>query len=470
MDDIAVCLITIDNYDEVMDTMEDSRGPLLLARIGGHLNSMAQRSGGILQKFEKDRYLFILTHKALEEIKAGDFEILKQVREIDLGNKLPVTLSIGVGMNGGSLAKTMGYARTAIDLALGRGGDQALIKDGERYMYYGGNSREVVANTRVLARVKAYALKELIDGASNMVVMGHKNPDLDCIGSALGVYRIAQSQGKQCNVLLNGVCAGIELLYERLERGYRDEIFVTTAEAQALMNDGTLLIIVDCHRTTLLEAGELLDCAGHTVVFDHHRKSTEYIVNPVLSYHDPHASSTSELITEMIQYLGPVKLSAVEADALLAGINVDTKNFAVKTGAKTLEAAAFLHRNGADSLRVRMLFRYDMKFYKAKAAVVNNAEIIDGRTAISVCPPDTENAVLAAAQSADELLNISGIEAAYVLCDEGDLVSISARSLGDINVQRKMERLGGGGHQLVAGAQLKDVSIDEAMRRLKEIL
>ena len=461
-------LIYIDNYEEVIESIDESRVPILTALIEKRLNDFAVKTGGIVKKFEKDRFVFMLSRKSLEELKDKKFEILNEIKELRSGEHIPVTLSIGIGISDDSLDDAMKNARTAIDLALGRGGDQVLIKEGEKYLFYGGKSGEISHNARIRARVKADALKELMADSSNIYVMGHKNGDLDSLGSSIGIYAIARDVGKDCQIVIDNVSVGIKRLYQRIqEKNNYDEMFVSGAEALEKITDKTLVVIMDTHRQSMVENVQVLEKAKKVVVFDHHRKSTDFIENAVLIYHEPYASSTAELVTEMIQYIG-VKLKNLEADALLSGITVDTKNFAVKTGAITFEAAAFLRRNGADSVRVRLLFQNDLDAYKAKAVAVKDAEIYHDSIAISVCPSNVENSMLTAAQAADDLLNITGIKASVVLCEQGDIVHLSARSFGDINVQVIMEKLGGGGHLGVAGAQLRDTNIESARLLLKE--
>ena len=461
-------LIYIDNYEEVIESIDESRVPILTALIEKRLNDFAAKTGGIIKKFEKDRFVFMLSRKSLEELKEKKFEILNEIKELRSGEHIPVTLSIGIGISDDSLDDAMKNARTAIDLALGRGGDQVLIKEGEKYLFYGGKSGEISHNARIRARVKADALKELMADSSNIYVMGHKNGDLDSLGSSIGIYAIARDVGKDCQIVIDNVSVGIKRLYQRIqEKNNYDEMFVSGAEALEKITDKTLVVIMDTHRQSMVENVQVLEKAKKVVVFDHHRKSTDFIENAVLIYHEPYASSTAELVTEMIQYIG-VKLKNLEADALLSGITVDTKNFAVKTGAITFEAAAFLRRNGADSVRVRLLFQNDLDAYKAKAVAVKDAEIYHDSIAISVCPSNVENSMLTAAQAADDLLNITGIKASVVLCEQGDIVHLSARSFGDINVQVIMEKLGGGGHLGVAGAQLRDTNIESARLLLKE--
>ena len=472
---MAVSLIFIDNYDEVLHELEEVRRPLLIALIDRKINAMAQQADAIIRKFEKDKYLFIFTQDKLEYFKEKKFDILTQIREIDMGNKIPFTLSIGIGTGSETLAQAMEYARSAIDLALGRGGDQALIREGDKYIFFGGHAQEVSSNARVRARVKAYAFSELLLESDNVIVLGHKNIDLDCLGSAVGVHKIVTAMGRECHIVLGNVTSSIRFLHERLlaEKGCSENVFISAAQALEHIGPRSLIVIVDTHRPSIIEGNELLahPSAKRVVLFDHHRKATESVDNPVLAYHEPYASSTSELITEMIQYIkADVRLRPVEADALLAGITVDTKNFSIKTGAKTFEAAAYLRRNGADSVRVKLLFQSDIASFKAKAETVSNAEIYLDNIAIAVSTSDVENPTLLAAQTSDELLNIHGIQASFVLCANDGVIYISARSLGSLNVQVIVEKLGGGGHQTVAGAQIRGKSIDETEEALKQVI
>jgi len=472
---LAVGLIFIDNYDDVLNELEEVRRPLMLALIDRKLSAMSQQAEGILRKFEKDKYLFLLTQDKLEFLKEKRFDILTQIREIDMGNTIPFTLSIGIGVGGETLAASMEHARAAIDLALGRGGDQALIRDGEQYTFYGGRAQEVSSNGRVRARVKAYAFSELLTESDNVIVLGHKNIDLDCLGSAIGVHKIVTALGRECNIVLGEVTSSIRFLHDRLtqDKEFRDKLFVSAQDAIPLLKPRSLIVVVDTHRPSIIEGRELLDHPNgkRIVLFDHHRKATESIDNPILTYHEPYASSTSELITEMIQYVrAEIRLRPVEADALLAGITVDTKNFSIKTGAKTFEAAAYLRRNGADSVRVKLLFQNDLASYKAKAETICNAEIYHSNIAIALSVSAVENPTLLAAQASDELLNIQGVQASFVLCMNDGVVYISARSLGSLNVQMIVEKLGGGGHQTVAGVQLPGKSIDEAEEALKQAI
>ncbi len=467
---VAVGLIFIDNYTDVLDDVEDVKHPLLTALIDRKINSMAYNIGGIVKKFEKDKYIFIFSQDKLAHLKESKFPILDKIREIDMGNKLPVTLSIGIGLNGKTLNQSMEYARAAIDLALSRGGDQVLIKDIDNYSFFGGNSTELNINTRVRARVKAFALTDLIQECSNVIIMGHKNSDMDCIGSEIGLYKIVQSVGKECSIVLNKITSSISSFFDRIinETDYAETAFINSDEALKKIRENTLLIIVDTHKQSICEFPELIDKAPKIVVFDHHRKSTEFIHNAVLTYHEPYASSTCELITEMFLYMNKdIALSNVEADGLLAGITVDTKNFAFKTGTKTFEAAAYLKRKGADTIRVRMLFQNSIEYYALKAKVIEGMETFNRNMAIAVSEPNVENPTLLAAQVSDELLNIKGIEASFVLCQNENKISISARSLGKINVQLIMEKMGGGGHQTVSAVQLNEFDMKIAIASLK---
>ncbi len=468
----VVCMILVDNYDDVLDSIDENRLPILSALIDRKLHQLAVNYDGFVKKLEKDRYVFLLSKGNLEKCKDKKFEPFQEIKEISVGEHIPVTFSIGIGIGNGSLAEAMQNAKAAIDLALGRGGDQVLIKDGEKYLFYGGKSGEIQRNARIRARVKADALMELMADAADILVMGHKQADLDSLGSCIGIYAMAKSVDKKCNIIMDKMSKGVERLCEKMdESGKFGGVIINGIDAMRMMSDKTLVVIVDTHRETMVDSPQVLMAAKKIVVFDHHRKSTDYIDQAVLMYHEPYASSTSELITEMIQHMDKkVKLNHIEADALLAGITVDTKNFCVKTGAMTFESAAFLRRNGADSIRVRLLFQNDMDAYKAKATAVRDAELFRKHIAISVCPSDVENSTLIAAQAADDLMNVTGIKASFVCCKVEDTIYVSARSFGEINVQRVMEKLGGGGHLTVSGAQLVGCSTDEAKEKIRNAI
>ena len=468
----VVGMLFLDNFEEVVDTLPEDRQPLLSAVVDRKLTQFATDTNGVMRKLEKDRYIYLVSKGDLEVLKEKKFDIMQTIREMSVGEHMPMTMSMGIGIGGGSLEEAMQSAKAALDLALGRGGDQVLIKEGEKYLFYGAKAGEVGRNSRIRARVKADALWELMGASSSILVMGHRNADLDSRGSCMGICAIARAMDKKCRIVMSDVGVGVKHLYANMaENGHYETAIVKEAEALKMMDDKTLVIVVDTHRSGLIESRAVLEAAKKIVLFDHHRKSPDAIDNAVLTYHEAYASSTSELITEMIQHIGKkVKLKSIEADALLAGITVDTKNFAVKTGAITFETAGFLRRNGADSIRVRLLFQNDIESYKAKATAVKDAELFRGCIAISVCPSNVDDSMLVAAQTADDLMNVTGIKASFVCTKVGDLVYVSARSFGDINVQRIMEKLGGGGHFTVSGAQLRDCTTEEAKDMIRKAI
>lgn len=468
----VIGMVFLDNYEEVQETLAEDRQPLLSAVVDRKLTQFATDANGVMRKLEKDRYIFLISKGDLEAIKETKFDIMNVIREMSVGEHMPMTMSMGIGIGGGSLEEAMQSAKEALDLALGRGGDQVLIKEKEKYLFYGAKAGEVGRNSRIRARVKADALWELMGGASSILVMGHRNADLDSLGSCMGICAIARAMDKKCRIVMNDVGIGIKHLYEKMaENGHYEAALIKEKDALKEMDDKTLVIVVDTHRSGIVESPQVLERAKKIVLFDHHRKSPDAIDNAVLTYHEAYASSTAELITEMIQHIGKkIKLKPIEADALLAGITVDTKNFAVKTGAITFETAGFLRRNGADSIRVRMLFQNDIESYKAKATAVRDAELFHGNMAISICPSNVENSILIAAQAADDLMNVTGIKASFVCTKVDGLVYVSARSFGDINVQRIMEKLGGGGHFTVSGAQLKDCTEEQAKDMIRKAI
>lgn len=466
---VAVGLIIIDNYDDLMQSMEDPNRPQMLAEIEKKVTQWVSFTGGIIKKFERDKYLFIFEHKYLVEFEEKKFDVLDTVKEINIGNKIPVTLSMGFGINGNSLVDNFYAAAASIDIALGRGGDQVVVKNGDTFSFFGGKTREHEKRTRVKARVIAYALRELIDQSVSVMIMGHENGDIDSLGASLGLYRIVKNRGKDAFIIIDRSNATIDNLVNKLSKNTEYEaLFMTRAQAIEKINKKTLLIVVDTHKPSFTECPELLKYTDQIVVIDHHRKGADFIQDAVLTYQETYASSTCELVTEILQYVEEkIKLKPVEAEALYAGIVVDTKNFTFKTGVRTFEAASFLRRQGVDTISVKQLFQNDLHTYTTISNVVKDAEIINDNIAISVCPPNTRNAQLIAAQAADQLLSLSGLVAAFVLCSLNNEVAISGRSLGDINVQVILEKLGGGGHLTVAGAQIHGVSIEDAKEKLK---
>lgn len=466
---VMVGLLMLDNYAEVQENMEEMRLPHLMAIIERKINDYFSSCGGLTVRVEKDKYYFVANKAALDKMMGDKFRVVDQIYTIDMGN-IPVTLSIGIGMNAKTINEDLAYARGALDLALGRGGNQIVVKESEdKYRFFGGDGSEVSRTSKVRARVKAYGLVELIMSSSDVMIMGHKNPDLDSLGSAAGILEIAKFYGKKCKIILNKVNSSIRALYTRMvnELEYGD-VFINSEEAINTIRRRTLLIIVDTHRPFLCECPEILDRTGKKVLFDHHRKCTGAIDNCALVYHEAYASSTCELVTEMIMYIKGIRLPRTIVEGLLAGITVDTKNFAFKTGIKTFEASAYLKRQGADTISVRRLFKSSFDEYLAVSEVVRNAEIFNGNMAISILKQTGDNPILLIAMAADELLKIDKIEVSYVLCEFEGRVCISARSLGKVNVQKLMEKLGGGGHQAGAAAQIPNCTLDEAITLLKQ--
>ena len=468
----TVGLIVIDNYDDLMQSLEDSKRPQMMAEIEKSIAGWLAHTGGILKKFERDKFLCLFAFKYLKELEEKKFEILETVKEINFGNKIPVTLSIGMGINAPTILENMQNANASIDIALGRGGDHVVIKDGDNFRFFGGRTRELEKRTRVKARVIAYALRGLIDQAPSVLIMGHENADIDCLGAALGIYRIVKSRDKRVNIVLNHSNPNIDAVLNKLgkEPEYSN-VFVGRNEALDIITKKTLLIVLDTHRPSFTETPELLKMTDQIVIIDHHRRGADYIQDVVLSYHETYASSTCELVTELMQYLEEkIRLTSIETEALYAGIVVDTKNFIFKTGVRTFEAASYLRRQGVDTVSVKQLFQNDLKTYITISNIVKDAEVVYDNIAISICPSNIKNAQLIAAQAADQLLSLSGLIAAFVLSSKEGEIIISGRSLGEINVQMILEKLGGGGHMTVAGAQLENVTIEEARERLKNAI
>lgn len=469
---VLLGLLVLDNYAEVQENMEEVRHPHTMAVADRKINEYFGMLGGIIRKFEKDKYLFVLKREQLETLKENKFSIAEVIDKIDTGT-VHMSMSMGIGINGTSLAQSMEFARGAVDLALARGGCQVVVKEGEdKYQFIGGNGREISKNTGVRARIKAYGLAELLSTCTDVIIMGHKTPDLDSLGSAAGMYAICRFFGRNCHIVLNAVNSSIQALYSRLiDDSKYNNVFINSETALKIFKKRTLIIVLDTHKKSLCECPELVDKANKLVVIDHHRKSPDAIEGYSLTYHESFASSASELVTEMLMYMNkPIHLSRTEAEGLLAGITVDTKNFAFKTGSMTFEAAAYLKKQGADTIAVRRLFQSTLKTYTAKAEVVCNAEIFNENMAISILKSRCDNPIVLIAQAADELLSIQGIEVSFVLNEMDSIIYISARSLGNVNVQWIMERMGGGGHLTGAAVQLKDKTMDEAIEMLHKTI
>ena len=467
-------LIYLDNYDEALDSVEEVRRSLLVALIDRKITKYISNYDGIVKKFETDKYFIVIKNKYLKELQANRCSLLEEVKAVNIGNEMSVTLSIGIGINGGSYQQDYEFSRIAIELALGRGGDQAVVKENDKISYYGGKSQQMEKNTRVKARVKAQALREFIENSEEVVVMGHKITDIDSLGSAVGIYRAAKMLDKKAHIVLGDINSSIRPWVNmfRNSRDFDEDMFITHEQAEAIVNPQTVLVVVDTNRPSLCECESLLNMTKVIVILDHHRRSSDVIENAVLSYIEPFASSACEMVAEILQYFtDDVRLKTVEADCIYAGIIVDTNNFVAKTGVRTFEAAAFLRRSGADVTRVRKLFRDDITSYRARAEAVRRAEIFMHEYAISRCPSENlESPTVVGAQAANELLNIVGIKASFVLTEFQGKIYFSARAIDEVNVQIIMERLGGGGHQNIAGAQLSDVTMSEAINKLKEVL
>lgn len=465
-------LIYLDNYEEALDTVEEVRRSLLVALVDRKINKYIGAFGGIVKKLEKDKYFIAIQEKDLPVMRENKFEILQDVKTVNIGNEMAVTLSIGLGLSGGSFSENYDYARIAIDLALARGGDQVVIKEGENISYFGGKTQQVEKSTRVKARVKAHALREFIESRDKVIVMGHKLGDMDSFGASVGIYRAAKALGKRAYIVVNEVTTSVRPLRDCFvdNPAYEQDMFLTSEQAQEMIDRNTVLVVVDTNRKSYTECPELLGRTSTIVVLDHHRQTNEQIENAVLSYIEPYASSACEMVAEILQYFDEgLKIKAVEADCLYAGIILDTDNFMQKTGVRTFEAAAFLRRCGADVTRVRKMFRNGMAEYKARAEAVRHAEVYHG-FAISVCPNENlESPTIVGAQAANELLNIVGVKASIVLTSYQHRTYISARSIDEVNVQVLMERMGGGGHMNVAGAQL-DCGVEEASEIVKHTI
>ena len=470
----VVGLIYLDNYDEALESVEAVRRSLLAALIDRKITKYIDRMEGIVKKLEKDKYFFVIQQKYTDELRDNRFSILEDVKTVNIGNDMAVTLSIGIGMNGGTYLQNYDYARAAIDMALGRGGDQAVVKDADRIRYYGGKSQQVEKTTRVKARVKAHAMRELMDTKDKILVMGHRIGDMDCFGAAVGIWRIAQAFNKKSRIVVNDVNSSVRPIMAKFRGNpdYPEDLFTTAEEAAEWADSNTMLVVVDVNRPSITEAPDLLKKISTIVVLDHHRQSAELIQNATLSYVEPYASSACEMVAEILQYIGDgIRVKPLEADAMYAGIMIDTHNFMNQAGVRTFEAAAFLRRNGADVVRVRKLLRDKPEDYRAKAAAIQNMEIYKGAYAISECPADgLESPTVVGAQAANEMLDITGIKASFVITQINDTVFYSARSIDEVNVQVMMEKLGGGGHRTIAGAQVKEISTAEARDRLKALI
>ena len=465
----CIGIITIDNYEEMVQILPAEKRTLILAEIEKNIYDWVNEIGGLVVKTDRNTsYLYFLEQKELEKIKEDKFEILDKIKEIDTDEMISLTLSIAISNEGETDNEKYKSARVAMDVVLGRGGDQAVIRENDKYTFFGGRSLEVEKRTRVKARTVARALEQMIEEASNVIAMGHTNADIDSMGSALGIYSLAKSLNKEAYIVNNTVGLSVDNFIDALneDEQYKNALLNKTEALNKITKD-TLLVIVDTHKKTYVEVPELLDKTDKIVIIDHHRKSPDFIENAILTFHEVYASSAAELVTEILQYAETeVNLTTIEAEGLYAGIMMDTKNFTFKTGVRTFEAAAFLRKKGVDILKVKKWFQSNLESYNIIADVVKNAEIVNDSIGISIYDKEDKNANLICAKAADELLTISDITASFVLGIQGDQICVSGRSIGDINVQLILEKLGGGGHITVAGAQIEGMTIEEAKQEL----
>lgn len=467
-------LIYIDNYDELVDSVEEVRQSLLVALVERKIAQYIARGNGIVKKMEADKYFFAVQKQYFKQFEADKFSLLEDVKSVNIGNDIPPTLSIGMGLSPESYSQSYNYSRVAIDLALARGGDQAVIKEGGGITYYGGKQEQTSKKTRVKARVKAEALRELITVKDRIFVMGHKFTDADSFGAAIGIYRAAEALKKRVYIIINEVSASLKPLYSSYENNpdYPQDLFLTSSEAIEMADENSMVIVVDTNRPQMTECEELLEISKTIVVLDHHRQSSDNIENALLSYIEPYASSSCEMVAEVLQYIeDDIRIPKLEASSLYAGIMIDTNNFVSRTGVRTFEAAAFLRRSGADITLVRKMFRDDMESYQAKAKIISSVEVYRDKFAIAQGQDlQIESPTIIGAQAANELLDINAIKASFVLTTYNGRIYISARSIDEVNVQIIMERLGGGGHMNASGAQFNHTDMGRALGDLKRVI
>jgi c-di-AMP phosphodiesterase-like protein len=467
-------LVYIDNYEEAFEGLEDARRSLFLGLVDKRVNKYFSPGASIVRKLGKDKYLVVFTHQFLEKLVADKFSILEDVKNINIGEEKNITISVGIGTDGEDYARNFDMARSAMDLALGRGGDQAVLKAGSKVTYFGGKSQMNEKNDRVKVRVKAQALRRVMENNDSFIIMGHRIADIDCIGSGIGIYTMARKMKKDVHIVLNEVTSTVEPFVKRFMKNedYPDDMFYTSQEALDNVTPATVLIVVDVNKPEMTECPELLSICRTKIVFDHHRQTSEPITDTFMSYVDSSASSASEMVTEMLTYINEgSKLRGVEADALYAGIVIDTDGFNSKSGPRTFEVAAYLRRNGADVSRVRKLLRSDMREYQAIAAAVNRAEVYRDSFAITVFMGEgLKSPTIGGAKTANDLLDIRGIKASFVVTEYEGRIFASARSIDEVNVQLVMEKIGGGGHMTVAGAQLTNMTVNEAVNLIKTTL
>ena len=465
----SIMLIEVDNLSEALERTDEANRPMLAAEVEKAINSYSKKLKAMIIKYEYNKYCLSVQDKYINDEINCKFNILDEISNIDRGNKLEVTLSIGIGRGGDNPQENYNNAMTARELALGRGGDQAVIKNNEKITFFGGNTRELEKRTRVRARVIAQALRELIFESSNIFIMGHKNPDMDSLGASIGLWSSIRQLGKNCNIIIDNDITAIDYYMTKLKKDDKyDNLFISSEEAEKNINDKTLLIIVDVHNKGYVNNLDIVERINRKIIIDHHRRSPDIIEGALLNYIEVYASSTSEMVTELIQYmLQKPRIPKIIAEGLLGGIFMDTKGFQFKSGVRTFDAAAFLRSLGADTIEVKKMFTDSLDDYLFISDTIRNAEVHEN-LAIAVCPSGVNNTVIVA-RAADELLGISGIDVCFVLCNINDSIIISGRSTGEVNVQVILEELGGGGHMNMAGAKL-ECTIDEAVNLLKEAI
>lgn len=470
--EINIGMISIDNYDEINQRLSGEIKSQVIAKIEQCIYEWALSYSALVVKVERDKFYVVIDNKNLENAKKDKINILQQIKELPILDGIQATLSISFSKDGETLDEKYRSAQAVQEIALGRGGDQAIIKQNQKYEFFGGRTEEVEKRTKVKARTVASALVKLIEESDRVLIMGHTNSDMDAIGSALGIYRLTKTLNKEANIIVDSKAVGILSFLETIENDKEYIGCVINGEtALEKMTENTLLVIVDTNKVNYVESVKVLENASKIVEIDHHRKSTDYIKDTVLSFHEVYASSASELVTEIIQYSPiKIKLTPIEIEALYAGIMLDTKEFTFKTGVRTFEAAAYLRKCGVDIIKVKKWFQDDLKTYQTISNIISKAEIVKESIAISTYDEDELNTTIVIAKAADELLTISGISASFVLGKTDDIIYISGRSIGDINVQLILEKLGGGGHITLAGAQLSDITMEEALEKLKHAI
>lgn len=468
----VVMLIMIDSFEELFNSSLESETAHVTVQIDRLLEDFIAETTGILRKSSRDRFWAVVEERHIAKLIEGKVKLLDKAREIQVNDRMNVTLSIGIGRTASTIAESESFAKQALEMAQGRGGDQAAIKTVTGFEFYGGVSKGIERSTKVKARIIANQLIQLVESSDRVYIMGHKFSDLDSVGSSVGLACAIRNLGHKADVVVNSLASLSTQLISRLNQpDSPDSLFLSPDNAVESITDNSLLIIMDTHNPAMLESGELHSKAKQVVIIDHHRKTVNYIDNSLIFYHEPYASSASEIVTEILGYFGEAgKITALQAEALLAGIMLDTKNFTIKTGVRTFEAAAFLRKLGADTVNVKGLFANSIENYRQKVALVSNAEIYK-RCAVATTTMFSPDMRLIAPQAADELLNIENVDASFVYYrNSGDEIYVSARSLGALNVQLVMEYLGGGGHQTMAAAQLKSISLEDAEKRVKEAI